>query len=464
MKIPILSGITTDAAGDFRTSYPKNMIPVPKSQGISAGYLKPAEGIEQIGTGPGVCRGATKWQGQLYAVMGTKLVRISRDGATVELGDVGGSGRVVMEHSFDYLAIASSTALWLWDGATLAQNTDLDLGVVKDVVFANGYFVTTDGEFLVTLELDDPFSVDPLKYGSSEADPDPVVGLQRIGNEIYALNRYTIEVFGVRASTGFPFARITGAQIQKGCVGAQASARFLGGLAFLGGGESDTTAVWLGGSGQTRKISDREIDTILEGYNETELAAVHMQARSFKNHSNLYLHLPDQTLVYDAAASQAMERPVWHILHSGSAEVEEYRVTDMVWLYNQWNVFDTQSGAIGRFTDETGSHWGSEISWEFGTPILWNKTDGAILHEIELTALTGRVTGEPTVSTSYSQDGRIWSSPRFIKAGARGDRHKRLIWLNQGSMRRARMQRFQGSSDAHLSFVSVNVRAEGLTA
>ena len=41
MQIPILDGIYTDNNSDFRTAYPVNLIPVPKGQGISAGYLRP---------------------------------------------------------------------------------------------------------------------------------------------------------------------------------------------------------------------------------------------------------------------------------------------------------------------------------------------------------------------------------------------------------------------------------------
>ena len=44
MQIPILNGIFTDEAADFRTSYPRNLIPVPKQEGISAGYLRPEAG------------------------------------------------------------------------------------------------------------------------------------------------------------------------------------------------------------------------------------------------------------------------------------------------------------------------------------------------------------------------------------------------------------------------------------
>ena len=76
MQIPVLSGIYSDSAADFRTSYPVNLVPVPKDQGISAGYLRQADGIVESGTGPGAVRGGINWNGVCYRVMGTKLVSV----------------------------------------------------------------------------------------------------------------------------------------------------------------------------------------------------------------------------------------------------------------------------------------------------------------------------------------------------------------------------------------------------
>ena len=45
MQISILNGIYTDNGPDFRTSYPVNMVPVPKNSGISTGYLRPGDGL-----------------------------------------------------------------------------------------------------------------------------------------------------------------------------------------------------------------------------------------------------------------------------------------------------------------------------------------------------------------------------------------------------------------------------------
>jgi hypothetical protein len=277
MQIPILDGIFTDSSPNFRTSYPVNLVPVPKSTGISEGYLRPADGIVKTGDGPGANRGGLNWNGALYRVMGTKLVIVAENGTVTTIGDVGTGGRVTMTYSFDYLAIASGGRLYLYDGSSLAQVTDSDLGVALTVVWVDGYFMTTDGEFLVITELNNPFAVDPLKYGSSEADPDPVKALLKLRNEIYALNRHTIEVFDNLGTTGFPFQRITGAQIQKGALGTHTCCVFTEAIAFMGSGTNESISVYLGANGSASKIATREIEEILAGYTEDQLSTSFMQ-------------------------------------------------------------------------------------------------------------------------------------------------------------------------------------------
>jgi hypothetical protein len=104
------------------------------------------------------------------------------------------------------------------------------------------------------------------------------------------------------------------------------------------------------------------------------------------------------------------------------------------------------------------------VRWEFGTPIVYNKTNGAIFHEIELTALPGRVAigVDPQISTSYSLNGLSWSQPKYIRIGSTGNREKRLVWRQQGFMRNWRVQRFQGDSDSHLSAMNLEIRVEPL--
>lgn len=465
MQIPIISGIYTDGNADFRTSYPVNMMPVPKPQGISAGYLRPADGIVRLGdAGPGVDRGAIAWKGICYRVMGTKLVSISSDGAMTTLGDVGGSGQVSLDYSFDRIAIASGNRLYYWSGS-LTQVTDPDIGNVLDVVWMDGYFITTDGEFIVVTELNDPTAVDPLKYGSSEVDPDPIVGLLEIQGELYVINRHTIEVFDNVGGDGFPFQRIEGAQISKGAIGTHCFCMISDTVAFLGSGRNEAPGVYLGINGSARKVSTREIDQILLGYTEDQLAKTVVESRIDKNHQHLLIHLVDRCLVYDVAASEALRDQVWFTLTSSDAGFSTYRGRNAVWVYDKWLVGDTASANHGYLSSEIASHYGDTVRWEFATQIVYNEGRGALFHDLELVALAGRSAfGEsPTLSTSYSIDGETWSVDRYIKAGALGQRNKRLVWFQQGFMRNFRMQRFRGNSDAFLSVARLEANLEALS-
>jgi len=465
MQIPILNGIYTDNGPDLRTSYPVNLMPVPKKSGISNGFLRPADGLVANGTGPGVDRGGINWNGVCYRVMGTKLVTVASNGAVNVLGDVGGPTYtlVTMDYSFDRLAIASGGRLYYWNG-TLTQVTDPDLGVVLDVVWVDGYFMTTDGTSLVVTELTDPTQVNPLKYGSSEVDPDPVVALLKLRNEVYALNRNTIEVFDNVGGDFFPFQRIDGAQITKGVVGTFACCVYLETIAFLGSGRNEEPGIYLGANATATKISTQEIDQVLLNYTEVQLAQVKLEARNDKNHQHLYVHLPDRTIVYDAAASEALGEQVWFTLTTSTVGFSQYRARNLVWAYDKWLVGDPQSSAIGYMVDTTGEHWGQIVRWEFGTIIAYNEGNGAIFHELELVALTGRVAlgKDPIISTSYSVDGQSWSQDRPIRVGTTGNTRKRLAWFQQGHMRNWRIQRFRGDTQAHLSFARLEAQIEGL--
>lgn len=464
MQIPILNGIYTDQASDIRTSYPRNLVPVPKSNGISNGYLRPAPGIIQFGTGPGLDRGGINWNGVYYRVMGTKLVRIDSGGAYTEIGDVGGTTQVTMDYSFTYLAIASNGNLFLYDGTTLSQVTDSDLGTVADVVWVDGYFMTTDGTYLVVTELNNPFSVNPLKYGSSEADPDPVVGLLKIKNEVYALNRYTVEIFDNIGGDFFPFQRIEGAQIEKGPIGTHSSCNFMEQLAFVGSGFNEAPSVYFGVNGQAVKIATREIDQILLQYTESQLSLCVCEAIVDKAHQNFMIHLPDQTIVYDGPASQAVGEPIWYRLTSSIVGNSVYRARNLVWCYDKWLCGDPTTSQHGYLSDTLASHYGELVGYDFGTTMLYNEGRGAIIHELELVSLPGRsILGDnSTIWAQYSLDGVSWSQERPMSCGTQGQTEKRLVWFQNGSMRNYRIQRFRGTSDAMVSFVRLEARLEAL--
>lgn len=467
-QIPILNGIYADSTPELRTSYPVNLVPVPKDSGISKGFLRPGDGIVSNGTGPGTDRGGINWQGSLYRVMGTKLVEIDSAGTVTILGDVGGpvDELVTFDYSFDELAVTSGGFIFFWNGTTLTQGNYplVTIGPIIDFCFIDGRFMLTDGERLFVTNVGDPFTIGAFAFEEPIADPDPVTSLLRLRNEVYAINRFTMEVYdNLGNANPFPFGVIQGAQIQKGSVGVQACCVFIDAIAFLGSGRNEAPGIYIGAAATTTKVSTQEIDNLLLEYSEAQLALVKLEARNDKAHQHLYVHLPDRTVVYDASASQAFGTPVWFTLASTLAGFAQYRARNMVWVYDKWMVGDPQSSSIGYLVQDIGSHWGQQVYWEFGTLIVYNEGKGALFQQLELVALTGSVAlgTNPQISTSYSVDGKAYSQERFISVGTIGS-NKRLSWFQQGHMRNFRIQRFKGDSDAHVSYARLEAKIEGL--
>lgn len=465
MQIQILSGIYTDSGSpDFRTAYPRNLVPVPKEQGISKGYLRPADGIVQTGTGPGVDRGGINWNGVLYRVSGTSLVRVAADGTVTVCGDVGSGGTVTMDYSFDRLAVASGGRLYYWSGTTLTQVTDPDLGTVNSMRWIAGYFMTTDGTNIVTTDLGDPASVNALHYGSAEADPDPIMAVDELRNEAYSFGRYTVEVYQNIGGDGFPFARVSGAQVGKGIVGPHSYCCLGDTFMFLGSGRGEAPGVYQMVPGNVTKVSTREIDAILLDYTESQLSTAVMEVRADKHHQHVMIHLPDQCLVFDTIGSQMVQQPLWFTLTSSVVGLGTYRARSFVWCYDQWNVGDPTSPVLGRMVSDVSSHYGALNGWDFGAMVMYNGGNDAIVHEMELVCLTGRVAlgVDPVIWTKYTINGSDWSQERTAKAGKQGNLTKRIAWRGQGPMRHWRAQSFRGTSDAHLSIARLEAQIEPL--
>ncbi len=465
-QIPILSGIYADTAGALRTSYPRNYVPAPKDSGVNRGYLRPADGIRAFASHTaGPDRGGYAWRGVMYRVIGADLVRIAADGAVTVCGSVGAGGRVTMDSSFDVLAIWSGGRLFYWDGASLTMVTDPDLGNVIDGAWVAGYFVSTDGEFIIVTELNDRTSVNPLKYGSAESDPDGILAIDELRNEVYAMGRFTIEVFQNIGGDLFPFSRIEGAQVVRGIIGTHAYAPYMETWAFVGSARNEAPSVYLMGAGSTARIATDEIDTLLRGYSEAELADVLVETRIDKGRQHLHIHLPDRCLVYDHAASQELGAAAWVTLDSGNLTPAAYRARGMVWCYDKWLAGDIDSGEVGELVDDVSTHYGQRIGWEFGTAMVYNGGRGAIVHELELVAMPGRVAPgpEPVVWASYSHDGETWSMERAANAGQQGNRAARLVWRRQGRMSHYRMLKFRGTSDAHVPIVRLEAQMEALS-
>lgn len=465
MQIPIYEGCYVDGAADIRSSYPINLQPVHKKTGYSDGYLRTVDGVTRFGATPGRDRGGINWNGVLYRACSNKLCSIDANGNATELGDIGDNGKDVnFTFSFDRLALSSGGVLWYYQPSTgLTSVTDPDVGTVNTVLFMDGYFVVTDGTTIAVTELNNPYSVNPLKYGSAEESPDPINQLLRISGQLVAVGTLTCEFFQDIGGSLFPFQRLPNALIERGSVGANAVCLYNQTFAFVGNGVNEAPAVYLAGPGTTGKVSTREIDILLAAMSEAERTTLKIEAIVEKNQQKLLIHGPIETFVYDVSATAEFGQSIWFRLRSGNQGELPYRARNFIRAYDAWICGDIEANQTGRADGSLTSQFDVAVPFQFDTTFGFNDANGALFHSVELTHKPGAPGADAVYFHSYSDDGQTFSMPRRSQVVSPGQTLRRAIWFSCGLMRSARVLRFSGVNTVPDSFAALNANVEKLT-
>lgn len=347
----------------------------------------------------------------------------------------------------------------------LYQVTTPALGTVVDTKWFAGYTVTTDGENIIVTDLNDPSYVDALKYGSSEYSPDPLTGLERYREELYVFNRYTIEVFDNVGGANFPFQVNQGAVIEKGCLSRSLKCQMGQRLWFVGSGSNDGKgeglSVFYIQAGVAVKVATQEIEEVLTQYTEDQIAKCILEAREDRVHQLLYLHLPDETLVYDYAASQIMQTPIWFVLSSDASTYGLYRARNFVLCYGKWICGDAIDSRVGYLDRSVSTQYGQLVGHQFDVGVLYNQSKGMTVQRLDLVGQTGLVsdpTSEPQLTLSYTHDGKTYNRPRPKSLGKQGETEKRLMWLNVAFARQTLGLRFKGETPAPVSYARIDAQ------
>ena len=478
-QLPLARGSYTDAGSEWRTSYPRNLIPVVKESGISDMFLRSAEGLTRFDVSApiltGTDRGGINWQNVCYRVIGTNFVSVDASGNVTVLGHVPDDGNpVAMDYGYSNqgIGIVSAKTLWFYTiqtqgGSTsslaLRQCTDSNVGAPIDLVWMAGYFVLTDGTSVYVTQLANQFTINSQLFGSSSNQPDPINGLWKFRNELYVGNRYQTPVLDNTGGTGFPFTENQGATIQKGVIGPRAKCLTSQGFAFVGGARGEAPSVWLsGGLGIAQNIATREVMKLIGQYTETQLASATLEYWAKDEQEFIYLHLTDYTLVYDVKGTQNARQPIWFLLDSSMDGTGPWRAWHPVYAYGKFLFGDKYDQRMGFLDGTTAQQYGVNARWQFDTIFAYNKAKGFSVNTMELIGTYGRAAlGETdTMSMQYTNDGEVWSAPKFISMGAQGQRGKRAQWRPRHFFRNFRGYRFAGYNAAPISFAALEADGE----
>lgn len=424
-----------------------NYIPVVVEQpGLNNNALIGMKGITQLGSVTGLGRGSQTMGGVLFSVNGNTLYSIDSSGVGTSLGTVEGSVRVSMAHNGTKLCIVvPGGKAYVYDGA-FAEITDVDYITSDTVVFKDGYYIftATAGNVFFVSALNDPTSIDPLDFGTAEIDPDRIVAGHVDHNELFILGEETIEVFQNIGGSGFPFQRVQGAIISKGCTAKYTPIEFDNSFVFIGGGKNENAAVWRVASSQSAvKISTDAIDNEIQKYTEAEVAEAFSFTFAIDGQYVIgftfeSIRVASATYCYNRTSGQ------WFQLQSGLTP-DKWRINSITRVYDKNIVTDSEDGRIG-FLSDTFDEYGNTIRRERTTqPFI---TDGKAQYwaEIEILMETGvgLESGDaPQIRLSHSDDGgRTFSAEKSRSFGKVGEYNKRPVWRRLGHVPIDRVYRF----------------------
>ena len=152
------------------------------------------------------------------------------------------------------------------------------------------------------------FGVDPLSFASSEGDPDNLVGLIANHRDLWLLNERSAEVFTNTGNADFPFERVQGGFIEKGCAAPYSIAKIDGVIFWLGKDASGAGIVYAAQGLQPQRVSTHAIEQAIQGYSSDVVASATAWTYQSGGHSFYVLNFTVTTWVYDLATKMWHER------------------------------------------------------------------------------------------------------------------------------------------------------------
>ena len=459
--VTLIKGDKVSLDTDYRDALPVNMHAVEKAILGAAGYMLVFPGLSLVATGSGTDRSAMYNErfGTHYRVSGTSLIQVHADDTVTNLGAISGSLQSAMAYSFNTQAVVSDGKMFLWDEVTLDEVTDIDLGNPIDIVWVDGYYFLTDGEYIYHTDIADESSIDPLKFATSEFSPDPTKGLSLTQDDkVMVWNRYTLEYFVNDASENFAFRRIETRAQKIGIVATHAKCESEGSWYITGGRKEEALGVHVVGVGSSKKMSTREIDKLLAQYTEPELSDMRMESVEEDNIHFIYVHLPNETLCLNVtvAKSQGLG-DAWFILKTGLAN-DNYRGINGVFdaKRGKWVFGDKINSNIGLLDNTICTQYDEIAEWLLYTPLM--DFDGQSIDEIEIETLPGNVVDDDaTVAFSMTYDGITYSTEWWNLYGEANNYNQRFYIRRLGDANDWVGFKFRGASKSRMAFALLKV-------
>jgi len=373
--------------------------------------------------------------GYAYMVVGSAVYRVSTGGtATVCTGTVSGSGPVFGAENGTQLVIVIPPLAWVASGTSVAQITDPDFPGASSVTYMDGYMVFTEpdsGRFFIS-DINDATQYDALDFASAEGAPDPLVRAFNDHRELWLFGVESTEIWANTGAADFPFQRVDGAFIERGCAAANSVAKADNTVYWLG----DDRIVYMANGYVPQRVSTYGIENEIRQFSTISDAIGWSYAQAGHTYYVIKFPTANRTFVYDVSTT------LWHERQSGPLIDNAWRINSGVEFAGKIVCADNQSGNLYWLDLDTYTEAGDAIRSVMQTPPVFGDMNERITipaFEIVIEAGVGELSGQgvdPQIALTWSDDnGATWFPEKWRSMGARGQRQTRLEWKRLGSTR-----------------------------
>lgn len=399
-----------------------------------------APGLTLFGScGVGPVRGMNVLNDTLYVVSGSSLYTLDLNGNATVLGTgISGSGPVSMENDGTHITIVNGVNGYVYSSTTgFVVITDTNFHAAQTVTFFDNYFVfpwSGTNKFFISNSLD-PTTYSGTDFASKESHSDFIVSIVNQQENLLIFGEREIETWYDAGAVNFPFLRVDGATIERGCAASLTPLKEDNSVFFLG----DDKIVYRLNGIQPVRVSDHGVEDAIQSY--TTISDAFSFSFTFEGHKFVVLTFPsaNASWVYDISTGFWHERESWD---QNGNRFGRWRGNCSANCYNRVLIGDAYSGQVGYLDANAFTEFGNTMQAKYESPSLHSDRKRIFLSalELEFESGVGLTTGQgsnPQVMLEISRDGgRTWGSFQSWNAlGQIGAYRTRLRWLRNGQAR-----------------------------
>lgn len=366
----------------------------------------------------------------LYSVTDTSLYSIDTFGVTADIGSVIITDRVSWAtNGTDLVFVDGSNGYHYSIAGGLVQFSGDGWYPARTVTYQDGYFIferADTGQFFITNLLST--TLDPLKFATGEAAPDDTLAVLSDHRELWLFGAHSIEVWYNSGDPDFPFERMQGAYIERGCAAALTVTKMDNSVFWL----ADDGVVYRALGYQPQRISTHAVEFDISDYRWEDAFAY---TYSEEGHKFFVLTFPtsDKTWCFDVSTG------VWH--ERSYATYGRHNGNCYARCYDKHLVGDFLTGDIFELDMDVGTDNGEEIKRTAVSPPIHAGRDDVCCYsfEVDMESGVGLTTGQgsdPQAMLQWSDDGgKTWSNEHWTDIGKRGEYLTRVRWRRLGQFR-----------------------------